>query len=149
MRIVADTNIIISAIFWNGFPRRVIDAVIDGRLAAYVCAEIIEEYISIYQEMLNAGYETANLELLTSFIAKAVLIKTTSSVKVCRDPDDDKFLECALDAQAKYIVSGDKDLLVLKEYEGIQIVTAHEFYDLCPQSVFLHHVNEDIEKCKW
>ena len=48
-------------------------------------------------------------------------------VKICRDPDDDKFIGCAKDARALYIVSGDKDLLVISDYEGIRIVTAKEF----------------------
>lgn len=50
-----------------------------------------------------------------------------SKVKVSRDPDDDKFVGCAKDAKALYIVSGDKDLLVLGHYENIEIVTAKEF----------------------
>ena len=48
-------------------------------------------------------------------------------VEVCRDPDDDKFISCAIDSRAIYIVSGDKDLLVTGEYGGVDIVTAAEF----------------------
>ena len=50
-------------------------------------------------------------------------------MNISRDPDDDKFIECAKDADALYIVSGDKDLLVIEEYDGIQIITAKEFCD--------------------
>ncbi|MDD7326450.1 MAG: putative toxin-antitoxin system toxin component, PIN family [Lachnospiraceae bacterium] len=48
---------------------------------------------------------------------------------MCRDPDDNKFLECAVDAKAIYIVSGDKDLLTLEKYDNVEIITAREFCD--------------------
>ena len=55
------------------------------------------------------------------------LVSPTTRLEVCRDPDDDKFIECAVDARALYIVSGDKDLLDIKSFEGVEIVTATEF----------------------
>jgi len=51
-------------------------------------------------------------------------------VKVCRDPDDDKFISCAIDGQCYYIVSGDKDLLSLKEQQQVKIVTVSVFLDI-------------------
>ena len=54
------------------------------------------------------------------------MIESKTNIEVCRDPDDDKFLECAIDAKAMYIVSGDNDLLVIGEYENIQIITAKD-----------------------
>lgn len=57
------------------------------------------------------------------------MIERKINVKVCRDPDDDKFISCAVDAKCFYIVSGDKDLLTLEEYEGIEIVTVAEFFE--------------------
>ena len=56
-----------------------------------------------------------------------MLQKNHSNVKVCRDPDDDKFINCALDSKSLYIVSGDKDLLTIEKYEDIEIITAAEF----------------------
>ena len=55
------------------------------------------------------------------------IIKPVSNIKISRDSDNDKFIGCAIDAHALYIVSGDKNLLVIKEYENIQIITAKEF----------------------
>jgi len=55
------------------------------------------------------------------------VVETSTNVKASRDPDDDKFIECALDAKALYIVSGDKDLLDIKEFEGVKIITAAQF----------------------
>lgn len=62
--------------------------------------------------------------------AKCKLIDVQSHIAVCRDPDDDKFIECALDADRYYIVSGDKDLLTVEQYAGIHIVTVAEFLDI-------------------
>lgn len=57
------------------------------------------------------------------------LIEPTSSTNICRDPDDNKFLNCAKDSDALYIVSGDEDLLILKEYGVTKIITAKDFCD--------------------
>jgi predicted nucleic acid-binding protein len=56
-------------------------------------------------------------------------IEPSSEIKLCRDPDDDKFLECAVDGFCTYIVSGDKDLLVLQNYGDIKIVKVRDFFD--------------------
>ena len=58
------------------------------------------------------------------------IIPAQSQVHVCRDPDDDKFVSCAIDGQCYYIVSGDKDLLTLKEYSDVKIVTVSVFFEL-------------------
>ena len=57
------------------------------------------------------------------------MFEPTTHVNICRDPDDNKFLECAKDSHALYIVSGEKDLLVIEQYGNIQIVTAKNFYE--------------------
>jgi predicted nucleic acid-binding protein len=54
-------------------------------------------------------------------------VEPRAKIEICRDPDDDKFLECAIDARAVHAVSGDKDLLAIGKYEGVEIVTAAEF----------------------
>lgn len=58
------------------------------------------------------------------------IIKTTSSIDVCRDPDDNKFIECAIDGGCLYVVSGDKDLLTVEQYRDVRIMTVAEFLDL-------------------
>ncbi len=68
-----------------------------------------------------------NREILSPLIGALEIIESVSNIQISRDPDDDKFINCAKDAHALYIVSGDKDLLVLQQYENIQIVTAKEF----------------------
>ena len=62
-------------------------------------------------------------------VDKLKVIKPISKVKISRDKDDDKFIECAIDSKSLYIVSGDKDLLDIVEYKNIKIITAKDFYN--------------------
>jgi uncharacterized protein len=66
-------------------------------------------------------------EFLETFVERATLVEVIEKVQECRDPKDDKTLELALNGQAEYIVSGDKDLLVLNPFRGVKIFTAEEF----------------------
>lgn len=127
MRIVIDTNVVISGTFFNGAPRRVLEAVVDKTVEACASVEIIGEYQEIVVEMIERKQGRLNRDLLAPLIAGMTMIETSSEIDACRDPDDNKFLECAVDSHAVYIVSGDKDLLVLEEYDGIEILTAAEF----------------------
>ena len=65
--------------------------------------------------------------ILDPFLFQLEIVEPVSSIEICRDPDDNKFIECAVDTKALYIVSGDKDLLDIQEYQGIEILTAAEF----------------------
>lgn len=127
MRIVVDTNVLISGVFFGGFPRKILSAVVTGQLTACATTEIVDEYEEIVQEMIDRKQGHINRNLLAPLIKVLEIIEPVTQVEISRDPDDDKFLGCAKDAQALYIVSGDKDLLVLGEFENIQIVTAKYF----------------------
>ncbi len=127
MKIVIDTNVVISGVFFGGYPRRVLDAVLDGKTSASVTSEIAAEYVEIAQEMIERKQGHFRRELFAVLLSKMELIAPHSEVHLSRDPDDDKFIACASDTKALYIVSGDKDLLVLKRYQDIEIITAKEF----------------------
>lgn len=129
MRIVLDTNIVISAVFFGGYPRRIIEAVADKKFTACATMEIIDEYEEIVQEMITRKQGSFSHAILSPLIKALNIVEIKSNVEICRDPDDDKFINCALDSKAVYIVSGDKDLLVLEKYGDIEIVTAKEFCD--------------------
>lgn len=77
--------------------------------------------------MIDRKQGHINRTILTPLIKAMIIIEPSSHIEICRDPDDDKFLECAKDSHALYIVSGNKDLLVIEKYENIQIVTAKDF----------------------
>ena len=127
MRIVVDTNVLISGIFFGGFPRRILTSIINKQLTAWATTEIINEYEEIVEEMIDRKQGHLNRTILAPLIQTMEIIEPVSHIEVCRDPDDDKFLECAKDSHALYVVSGDKDLLFIEKYENIQIVTAKDF----------------------
>lgn len=127
MRIVVDTNVLISGVFFGGFPRRILSAIVESRLTACATAEIVDEYEEIVQEMVERKQGHINRNLLAPLIKVMEIIEPITRVEMSRDPDDNKFLGCAKDAKAMYIVSSDKDLLVLEHFENIQIITAKEF----------------------
>jgi putative PIN family toxin of toxin-antitoxin system len=127
MKIVIDTNVLISGVFFGGYPRKILSAIVHGQLRASATTDIVDEYVEIVHEMIGRKQGHLNINLLSPLIDKMEIIEPVTHLKICRDPDDDKFLGCAKDANALYIVSGDKDLLVLEKLEKIQIVTAKDF----------------------
>ena len=127
MRIVVDTNVLISGVFFGGMPRKVLSAVINKEIAACATEEIIDEYNEIVSEMILRKQGHLNRDILAPLIGTMEIVESKTKVELSRDPDDDKFLGCAKDAKALYIVSGDKDLLVLEKFEDIEIITAKEF----------------------
>ncbi len=129
MKIVVDTNVVISGIFFGGNPRKIVEAVAAGSIDAYATTEIIDEYTEIIDSMIERKQGRINQSILSPLFSAMKIIETGTNIDVCRDPDDNKFIECAVDAKALYIVSGDNDLLDIKEYDGIRIITAKEFCD--------------------
>ena len=129
MKILIDTNIIISGLFFRGLPKEFLIKMDFKKFQVCVNKEIITEYKEqIQKKILNPKY-ILNEELFEKFFKDLHNFEKVSDLKVCRDPKDDKFINCAIDAKAIYIVSGDNDLLTLKNFAGIEIVTAREFYD--------------------
>ena len=108
-------------------PSKVLRAIVANEITACATTEIIDEYEEIVERMLQKKQGHLNATILTPVLQNLELIETKSIVDICRDPDDNKFLGCAKDAKALYVVSGDADLLVLKNYEDIDIITAKEF----------------------
>ncbi len=127
MKIVVDTNVVISGVFFGGFPQRILTAIVNNQVTAYATPEIIDEYQEIIEEMVTRKQGHIHGEILAPLIRGMEIIEPITRVEVCRDPDDDKFLGCAKDSRALYVVSGDKDLLDIGQYEDIQIITARDF----------------------
>ena len=127
MKIVVDTNVFISGVFFGGAPKRVIQAVQRQLVEAAATPEIMHEYSDIISEMVERGQGHFDVTGANHFLSSLDVTLPKTKVQVCRDPDDDKFIGCAIDAHAIYIVSGDKDLLTIGAYEGVEMVTAAEF----------------------
>lgn len=127
MRIVLDTNLIVSALVFRGLPRRVFEAVEGGLCEFYYSVEIVSETRRVLQDKF--GWDEYRLDRylpgLWSFGERVISHRRVNAVK--DDPDDNRILECTLAAGAEMIVSGDGHLLRLTAYEGIAILTPREF----------------------
>ncbi|HOG50924.1 MAG TPA: putative toxin-antitoxin system toxin component, PIN family [Lentisphaeria bacterium] len=135
MRIVIDTNVVASAIFFGGKPAKLLKLVLLRHpILAVATSEILEEYQTTIDYLLKKyNGKKLNFTMIPLFSAFEI-IHSTSTIAVCRDPDDDKFISCAIDGQCCYIVSGDKDLLILNEYQNVQIITVSNFFRLLSQT---------------
>ena len=132
MKIVVDTNIIISAIFYGGRPLECIEMIRNGVFNACVSQEILDEYLEIFQRFSLKYPDKFPKIQLNEITEHMIKITPVSKINVCRDPDDNKFIECAVDGHCIYIVSGDKDLLAVKNFNDIEILTLHEFFQKYP-----------------
>jgi uncharacterized protein len=129
MRVVADTNTVVSGLLWHGAPRQVLDAARTGTLELYTSALLLAELADVLQRPKFAQRltlaEVTPQTLVVGYAALArLIVPATIGVVVAADPDDDAILACAVAARAEVIVSGDSDLLHLASYEGIPIITA-------------------------
>ena len=127
-RIVLDTNVLISAIIRNGKPRQLLRKSVNDRKYVMVTSdEILNETADVLRRPKFQISEDEIKEILFVLISSSDIKMTKSRFKVIKeDPDDDVIINTAYDGQADYIVSGDDDLLRVKEFKGIQIVTVVE-----------------------
>ena len=129
MRLVLDTNIVISGLLWNGPPRSLLDAAIGGTLDIYTSAVLAMELREALAYAKFAKRITANADSVDRCIGRFMAIANLTAAAMIEgtgsaDPDDEHVIACALSAQADLIVSGDAHLLDLKSYRRIRIVTA-------------------------
>ena len=127
MNVVIDTNVVASAVFFGGQPRQILELLIRREIGAVVSQEIVEEYQATFDYLLNKYPGKPALIPLRQIVAACRMIEPSTKISLCRDPDDDKFIACAVDGGCAYIVSGDKDLLSLRDVHGIHIRTAAAF----------------------
>lgn len=127
MKIVLDTNVFVSS-FFGGLPREVIRLWQTGQITLCLSQAILDEYIEVLQRLgLERDEELHDLLLLFARRHHILFTSQTPALDVVRDPDDNKFLECAMALNAPSVVSGDKDLRDLKKYMGIEIMSPREF----------------------
>jgi len=127
---VFDTNILFSATGWRGNPFQCVERARAGGLRVFTCPELMEELAEKLGARLHFSADQV-AETLADYLGFLRVIQIPKGLTaVCRDPEDNMVLECALESHAQYIVSGDKDLLELGAFRGIRIVRAGEFLEL-------------------
>ena len=132
MKVTVDTNVLISATFWNGDSQRIIELVEDKKLTLVLSEDILKEYAEVLQSKEILEKMEKHKLALKHTVLKVVQISTIvyPSKKVFLvqdDPDDNIILECALEGEVNYIISQDKHLLKFKEFERIKILTPKYF----------------------
>lgn len=138
MREVADTNTIVSGFFWNGAPRRVLDAARTGRNQLFTSPVLLAELEDVLSRKKFAERcalaQVTPQDLIIGYASLATL-KTSPTIEpvILDDPDDDHVLACAIAASATTIVSGDNHLLNLKNHQSIQILTANDLLIRIPE----------------
>jgi putative PIN family toxin of toxin-antitoxin system len=130
VRVVVDTNVFISGFFFRGPPYQILQAWSENKIEVVLSPEILIEYKRAGEEFSGSAPDpdlNAFLRLLTT---KAIVVSTRQLPnKICKDPDDDKFLAAALSGGAKVITSGDKALLAVSGYRAIEVLRPRDFVD--------------------
>jgi putative PIN family toxin of toxin-antitoxin system len=127
-RVVLDTNILVSGVLFPGKPRAVLDLAIEGKIEAVSSRELLEEFQGVLGRpkfRLQTVEVHAIADELESILTVVFPERRVSAIK--DDPDDNAVLECALEARAAMIVTGDSHLLGIEGFEGMRILTADEF----------------------
>jgi putative PIN family toxin of toxin-antitoxin system len=130
MKIVLDSNIFVSSFYWVGNPRKVFDRITNGFDELYVTDEILKEISTVMSsEKFNTNRQEIEeyIEIIESYSIK--LFPQNKVEEVSRDKGDDKILQCGLEGNVDFIITGDKDLLVLNEYKNIKIIKPKDYLE--------------------
>ena len=127
IKVVIETNVFISS-FFGGIPREIINLWRDGQITICISQSILEEYIKVLNRLGIDKHEITKLTKLFAEGYNLIFAATTPKIEIVKDdPDDNKFIECAVELGAKTIISGDNHLLKIGKYIDIKILSPREF----------------------
>jgi putative PIN family toxin of toxin-antitoxin system len=129
VRVILDTNVVISAVFFGGVPGQILTAWHEGRLQLIVSPSILSEYRRV-GAILSESHEGVDFEPFAALLAVHAFVVDAPdhlAEPVCRDPNDDQFLACALAADVTCIISGEGDLLEVSGWNGIEVLRPRPF----------------------
>ena len=135
MRIVLDTNVVVSGTFWTGDSFKLLENINRNKIWIIVSLSILEEYGKILhsEEILEktSEYQQARIQAIHKILNKAIIIEPKERIDAVKDdPDDNKFLEAAIWGESDYIISQDRHLLNLKKFRDIPIISPKEFLQI-------------------
>jgi hypothetical protein len=122
IRVTPDTNVLISALFYYGNERVVLEAAVEGRLQFVLSMEIIDELIRVLEKKFKVDPELTRDYVLRLNELSDIVTPRKLPGKLVRDREDVKVIECAHSGHSDYIVTGDRDLLSLNRYQQTKIV---------------------------
>lgn len=135
LKLVFDTNTLVSAFFWEGNESKLFRKIEQEKVLLFISQEILKEVEEVIkrpkfkQTIVNANL-TPDQIIQKIVSASTLVIGPKLNIKVCRDREDNKFLECAEHAKADYLVTGDNDLLKLKKHKKTKIIKTNEILKL-------------------
>ena len=127
MRVVIDTNVLISAIFWSGKPKRILNMARRGDFTFITSEALLQELKRVLSEDPFRLEDEEISKIENSIREIAEIEKPQTKVQECRDEADNRVLECAIEGRADYIVTGDEDLLGLTSFRGVRIAKVADF----------------------
>ena len=133
LRIVTDTNVIVSAIFFGGIPRAIVNMAVAGTHDFFLSIELLDEIKDVIIRPKFDFDSEKTLSLIEELHSICVVVNPKTTVNIVKDdPEDNKVLECALEARADFIITGDSHLLTLSSFRGIKIVSPKQFVLISP-----------------
>lgn len=132
IKVVIDTNVVISGLGWGGKPKEILDLIRESKIILCVSEGIIAEYWDVLSRGIIPKEEEARM-LFISIIEerKIILVKPKEHFdSVKEDPDDNIFLDCGMAGNVEYIITGDAHLLKLKKFRGIKILSPSRFLEI-------------------
>jgi len=133
MKVVLDTNVVVSGLLWTGAPRRILEAADDERIFLFTSRELLEELAYVLHRpkfkaaLAKRGVDFRDVLGQIVRLSRLVVSKPFAETVIAQDPSDDMVLACAVTAAAEVIVSGDEHLLALKRFRGIPILSPNAF----------------------
>lgn len=126
VKVVLDTNIVISALVFGGKPKQILQLAVDKKIQVVVSGVLLAELADVVNKKFPVA--VSDLQLFHALAKKRfLLVNPSESVSILADNDDNRILEAAIEGECQFIVTGDRELLALKAYQGVNIVTADEF----------------------
>jgi putative PIN family toxin of toxin-antitoxin system len=130
VKIVLDTNVLVSGIFFTGPPYKILKAWRDGKVKLLVSTDILDEYQRVAEELSQKFHGVDILGIIDLLTVGSEIVHAPPLPEpVCSDPEDDKFLACAVAGSAEYIITGDGHLLKVLRYGNVEIVNPRWFLE--------------------
>lgn len=135
LKVVLDTNTLISSFFWKGKEFELFKRIEESKVKLFLNKEILEEIEDVlnrpkFKEAIENANTTSDQIMQKVISVSHFVLGPKLNINICRDPKDNKFLECSINGYVDHLVSGDKDLLSLKTYKNIKISRTSEILEI-------------------
>ncbi len=130
MRVVFDTNIFISALVIPGsLAEKAIFKIIEGKDSLLISKDIINEVLSVLASKFERDREDLS-HVAVTLTEIAELVKPSKRIEIFKDDPDNRILECAISGEADFLITGGKEMLLLREHKGVKIISLKEYVEL-------------------